>query len=94
MSTSSALKHVYRDLLRENVDVFFVHLVGSQELILERMKERKDHFMPPSLLASQFDTLENLGEDENGVVISVEDPIEVVVEKAIEAVRQYQASKA
>ena len=92
--SSSALKHVYRDLLRENVDVFFVHLVGSQELILERMKERKDHFMPPSLLASQFDTLENLGEDENGVVISVEDPIEVVVEKAIEAVRQYQASKA
>ena len=92
--SSSALKRVYRDLLRENVDVFFVHLAGSQELILERMKERKDHFMPPSLLASQFDALENLGEDENGVVISVEDPIEVVVEKAIDAVKRYQASKA
>lgn len=91
--SSSALKHSYRDLLRENVDVFFVHLVGSQEEILERMKART-HFMPPSLLASQFATMEPLGPDENGVEISVDDPVDVVVDKAIAAVRQYQESRA
>lgn len=90
--SSSALKHAYRDVLRENATVFFVHLVGSQELLLERMTARTDHFMPPSLLASQFATLEPLGPDELGVVIDVTDPIDIVVDKAIAAVREYQSS--
>lgn len=92
--SSSALKRSYRDLLRENVDVFFVHLAGSQELIYSRLAARKDHFMPPSLLASQFATLQPLEADENGVVVSVEGTIDEVVSQAVEAVKAYQARKA
>lgn len=92
--SSSALKRAYRDLLRENVDVFFVHLAGSQELIYSRLSARKDHFMPPSLLASQFKDLQPLESDENGVVVPVDGTIDEVVAQAVEAVRAYQASKA
>jgi gluconokinase len=56
----SALKHSYQDYL-ENHDpdcVHFVHLVGSPELIKQRLAERKGHFMNPNLLESQFETLE------------------------------------
>lgn len=91
--SSSALKRSYRDLLRENVDVFFVHLAGSQELIYSRLAARKDHFMPPSLLASQFADLQPLGPDENGVVVPVDGTIDEVVEQAVAAVKAYQESK-
>ena len=53
----SALKQSYRDLLNQFGSVIFIHLTGSKELITQRMKDR-NHFMPPTLLESQFDTLE------------------------------------
>lgn len=69
--TCSALKKSYRDMLRgENVE--FVHLSGSRELIGRRMAARHGHFMPTTLLDSQFATLEPLQEDENGIVVDVE----------------------
>ncbi|MGP3988780.1 gluconokinase [Streptomyces sp. 3N207] len=68
----SALKHRYRERLRRaSPRLFFVHLDGSYELIAARLARRKGHFMPPSLLRSQFDALEPLGEDEWGVTVSV-----------------------
>lgn len=80
--TCSALKRAYRDLLREaDPAIFFVHLHGDREVILERMRARQ-HFMPESLLKSQFDTLEMLGPDENGVLIDVAAPVEEVVARA------------
>ncbi|QDU72553.1 gluconokinase [Mucisphaera calidilacus] len=57
----SALKRAYRDTLRSTPAVRFVLLVGSFELILSRMQQRSDHFMPATLLQSQFDTLETPG---------------------------------
>lgn len=70
--TCSALKVAYRDVLREAEGrVRFVHLDGTIEQIGERMSGRQGHFMPPSLLPSQFETLQRLGEDEDGVVIPV-----------------------
>ena len=53
-------KHAYRDCLRKEVHgkVHFILLDGSRELIGDRMKQRKGHFMPPALLDSQFATLE------------------------------------
>ncbi len=55
----SALKKSYRDVLRRGCpDAFFVHLEGTAELIGQRLASRKGHYMPPSLLQSQFDTLE------------------------------------
>jgi gluconokinase len=82
----SALRRSYRDILREGApDAFFVHLVGDQALLLDRMDHRK-HFMPSALLQSQFDTLEPLEDDENGVVLDVADPPESVVDRAVAAV--------
>ena len=56
----SALKEKYRTVLSSGIvsPVYWVLLHGSFELIHERMKLRKEHFMPPDLLQSQFDTLE------------------------------------
>ncbi|MFB2555802.1 gluconokinase [Herbiconiux liangxiaofengii] len=68
----SALRRVYRDLLREaDPGALFVQLVGSAELIAARLTTREDHFMPPALLGSQLATLEPLGDDEAGAAITV-----------------------
>ncbi|MFE0878288.1 gluconokinase [Streptomyces smyrnaeus] len=68
----SALKRRYRDRLRQASEwLFFVHLDGSYELIAERLAGRSGHFMPPSLLRSQFEALEPLGRGERGVTVSV-----------------------
>jgi gluconokinase len=71
--TCSALRRVYRDVLREAAGgVRFVHLDGDPELIAARMKERRGHFMPASLLRSQLDTLEPLEPGEDGVRVPIE----------------------
>ncbi len=55
----SALKHEYRDYLRDGAkDVVYVYLEGSEALIAERLARRTGHFMDPHLLHSQFATLE------------------------------------
>ena len=80
--TSSALKRAYRDILiGDRPDVVLVYLKGSRELIGKRMAARKGHFMPPALLDSQFATLQEPGEDERPVVVSIEpSPDEIVAE--------------
>jgi len=61
----SALKRSYRDLLRGAAPALaFVHLHGERALLEARMSARADHFMPPSLLVSQLQTLERPGPDE------------------------------
>lgn len=78
----SALKRKYRDQLRAHCPgVEFLHLSGSPELIARRQAGRSGHFMPSSLLKSQFDTLEPLGPDERGIVIDVDEPAEAIVER-------------
>lgn len=56
----SALKHDYQEYLQDHdpATVRFVHLRGSEELIRRRLAGRTGHFMNPSLLHSQFETLE------------------------------------
>src|SRR5882724_4089288 len=56
----SALKEKYRKILSAGIaaPVIWVFLQGNYELILERMKTRTGHFMPPEMLSSQFETLE------------------------------------
>jgi len=80
----SALKHKYRDQLRRHHrQTQFLHLSGSKDVIGRRQASRPGHFMPASLLASQFDTLEPLGPEENGVVISVDQNIDAIVNEYI-----------
>lgn len=54
----SALKATYRDYLKVDDRVKLVHLQGDFELIAERLRARRDHYMNPALLQSQFDALE------------------------------------
>lgn len=56
----SALKEKYREILSWNGEekVVFIYLEGDKNIILERMKKRKDHFFPLELLESQFSALE------------------------------------
>lgn len=84
----SALRRRYRDEIRARVPgVVFVHLDGSRELLEERLRQRAGHFMPVGLLDSQLDTLEPLEDDESGVIVSIEPPVDGVVEAAALAVR-------
>jgi gluconate kinase len=55
-----------------------VHLVGSPELIKKRLAERKGHFMNPSLLESQFETLEP---PENSLQIDITPPPEEIAKE-------------
>jgi gluconokinase len=81
----SALKRRYRDLIRQTAggDVLFLHLTGRREVIAEHMGRRTGHFMPLSLLDSQFAALEPLQSDEIGFVVDVEQPMEAVVAEAL-----------
>lgn len=61
----SALRHSYRDYLREQVpDTFFVHLTGDREIIAEHLARRSHEFMSPTLIDSQLETLEALTVEE------------------------------
>jgi carbohydrate kinase (thermoresistant glucokinase family) len=69
----SVLKRRYRDvLIGDHADVRLVYLKGSEEVIARRIATRHEHFMPPSLLHSQFAALEEPGPDENPITISIE----------------------
>jgi gluconokinase len=76
----SALKRNYRDQLRGHCpDVEFLHLSGSPEVIGKRQASRPGHFMPASLLQSQFATLQPLDPDEHGITIDVDQNIDSIV---------------
>ncbi|HEX9177444.1 gluconokinase [Mycobacterium sp.] len=76
----SALKRKYRDQLRSHcAQTEFVHLSGSPEVIAARQASRPGHFMPASLMASQFATLELLQPDERGVTLDVDHDIDSIV---------------
>ena len=68
----SALKRAYRDIIRAAAPrARFVLLQGSPDLLAQRLKHRRGHFMPSSLLASQLDTLERLESDESGFTLDI-----------------------
>ena len=75
--TCSALKRSYRALIdRRGAGVEFVYLHGSRELIASRLAGRHGHFMPSSLLDSQFATLEEPGPDEPALRVEIGEPSE------------------
>ncbi|KGI68599.1 gluconokinase [Mycolicibacterium rufum] len=77
----SALKRSYREQLRRHCpEVQFLHLSGTPEVISRRQASRPGHFMPASLLASQFTTLEPLGADESGTTIDVDQSIDTIID--------------
>ncbi len=80
----SALTHAYRDRLRAAADgLFFVHLEAPEPALVRRLEERSrttDHFAGAALLASQFEALEPLQSDEDGLTIDIShaDPAQAV----------------
>ncbi|NNE90242.1 MAG: gluconokinase [Verrucomicrobiales bacterium] len=78
----SALKREYRDyLLRDFKNPLIIFIRGSKETILGHVNDREHEYMPPSLLDSQFETLEEPGEDENPLIVEIEDGIETAIER-------------
>jgi gluconokinase len=83
--TCSALKHTYRGQLRAQAPrIEILHLDGTREVIARRQASRPGHFMPSSLLDSQFDTLEPLTQDEHGMVVDVEQSVDAIVQAYVD----------
>lgn len=71
--TCSALKQSYRDVLcKGGLNPVFIYLHTTHAVLLERMKNRKGHYMPSSLLPSQLETLEVPGPAERALTVSAE----------------------
>ena len=81
----SALKQAYRDRLASGGSLRVVYLKGDAETIAPRLAGRRGHFMPPSLLASQFATLE---EPDNAIVVDVREPVAAQVAAITRALRE------
>jgi gluconokinase len=88
----SALRRAYRDRLRAgHGDLLFLHLSGAPEVIAARQAARQGHFMPPSLMASQFATLEDTVAEPDAVTVSVKASPHEMVEAALAHLRQHRA---
>jgi gluconokinase len=80
----SALKRAYRDTLRAGAPALaFVHVHGTQELISQRLASRTGHYMPPSLLASQFAALEVPTADEAVLALDAALPCDTLAARAL-----------
>lgn len=81
---SSALKESYRDLLDGDLpmdQVQWIFLYGNYELLYQRIEDRKGHFMPESLLKSQFEALEV--PHRNVVAVEVDKTPELIVDEIV-----------
>ena len=79
--------------MRHCPDVEFLHLSGTPEVIGKRQASRPGHFMPASLLASQFETLEPLEADERGIAIDVDQDIDSIVENYVASTMRAQPNR-
>ena len=77
-------RHRYR---QASADVRLVYLKGDFDLIDARLAARKGHFMPPALLRSQFDALEEPGADEHAITMSIDATPEEIAGRVVEALR-------
>ncbi|WP_062303796.1 gluconokinase [Demequina subtropica] len=84
----SALRLTYRDQIRASApDVWFLELALDEAEAQRRCAAREGHFMPASLVASQFATLEPLGADEYGFRADATEPVARIVEAALASLR-------
>ena len=85
--TCSALKRIYRDIVtaRQSADVRLAYLKGDFDLIAARLAARKGHFMPPALLRSQFDALQEPAPDEQAIAVSIDATPEEIAGRVMSA---------
>ena len=80
----SALKRVYRDAIRAKAfSTAFIELSVELPVLQNRVTQRPGHFMPPSLLQSQLETLEPLQADEAGLTVPTHEGIEAMVDRIL-----------
>jgi gluconokinase len=91
----SSLRKIYRDRLRGFAPgrVIFVFLSGSEAVLAKRMAARRGHFMPASLLKSQFATLEDPSGEPGVITVDVSPPPAQVIASALEAIAIRQADE-
>jgi ribose 5-phosphate isomerase A len=83
--TCSALKRAYRSIvIGDRPSARLVYLRGSTGLIVERLAHRHGHFMPPDLLQSQFEALEEPGPDEDPLIVDIGPPPGEIAEMIIQ----------
>ena len=87
--TCSALKRVYRDRLRAAAPTLrFIHLHGDMDLVAARQAARQGHFMPASLVVSQYATLETPAAEEGVIALDVAATPATLAEAAIAVLRE------
>jgi len=87
--TCSALKRAYRDrLLAPRRDVRLLYLHGDPALVMARQAARENHFMPASLMASQYATLEAPGAEEAAIALEVDDHPAAIIAAALKHLTQ------
>ena len=92
--TCSSLKRIYRERLGErNPGVLFLYLKVSEAVLRERLARRTGHYMPPSLLKSQLDTLQEPTAEEPALTVAVERTASETVAEVIEALRRLDRSE-
>ncbi len=81
----SALKRSYRDIIRQAAaaPVGFLHLAAARAVIAARMADRQGHFMPLSLLDSQYAALEHLQPDEIGLTVHVGQSLDALADEIL-----------
>jgi len=88
----SALKRSYRDLLREHApSMLTVFARGDMTLIYARITARRHEYMPPSLLRTQFDDLEERQADEPGVTVDISMTPDQIVDQVIAVITEREA---
>lgn len=89
--TCSALKAAYRNTLRSATrELKFVHIAISQTESLRRVAQRSDHFYPPSLVASQFEALQDPAGEPLVLTLAGSESLEMLAAEAVGWLRQLQ----
>lgn len=88
----SALKRVYRDRIRQFAgdNVIFVYLAGTRDLIFSRINTRTGHFMPTTMLDSQFAALEPPTAEESAITVNIDQSVNSIVEDLMKELEESQ----
>jgi gluconokinase len=89
----SALKRAYRQVLGAD-DVRFVYLIENQDSVRSRLRRRRGHFMPPSLIDSQFEALETPQADEPVILAPAAKSARIRCRRILAALDKFQSSEA
>lgn len=84
----SGLKKEHRNILRQtDMQTRYIFLDGSKELITRRMTARKDHFMPSSLIDSQFSSMERPTDEDDVIFVDIAPPIQDVLTTILQGLK-------